>query len=178
MMRKIFGGAMAFSVVGAVLLGGVLAWQASDSVSSSNAVGIGGLDATISMAPGAPNGVLLGPNGHTTKVALLDLTNTGTFRLGFAQDGQGNSISGRVLIDSVQPVGLPDETTCGSQNFSGVTVFHAADANTVLARFGDNGASMPGALAVNMSVAPGAPDSCQSDVVSWTAIVQMVTLGN
>ena len=35
MMRKIFGGAMAFSVVGAVLLGGVLAWQASDSVSSS-----------------------------------------------------------------------------------------------------------------------------------------------
>ncbi len=47
MMRKIFGGAMAFSVVGAVLLGGVLAWQASDAVHSQNQVGAGGLDVRI-----------------------------------------------------------------------------------------------------------------------------------
>ena len=38
--------------------------------------------------------------------------------------------------------------------------------------------SLAGALAVNMSVAANAPDSCQADIVSWTAIVQMVTLGN
>ncbi|MFN8508881.1 MAG: hypothetical protein U0547_15125 [Dehalococcoidia bacterium] len=178
MMRKIFGGAMAFSVVGAVLLGGVLAWQASDSVSGQNSVGQGGLDATISAAQGAPTGVLLGPNGNTVKVALLNLQNTGSFRLGFAKDNQGNSISGRVLIDSVTPIGLPDETTCGSQNFSGVTVFHAADANTVLNALGDNGSGLNHALAVNMTVAANAPDSCQSDLVSWTATVQMVTLGN
>ena len=43
---------------------------------------------------------------------------------------------------------------------------------------GDNGSGLNHALAVNMTVAANAPDSCQSDLVSWTATVQMVTLGN
>jgi len=127
MMRKIFGGAMAFSVVGAVLLGGVLAWQASDAVHSQNQVGAGGLDVRIDTSwPDAngPDGVIIGPNGHETDVALLDVTNTGTFNLKFACTDSNNPAScttGIVAIDEVSPSGLPDETTCGSQNFYGFT---------------------------------------------------------
>jgi len=185
MMRKIFGGAMAFSVVGAVLLGGVLAWQASDAVHSQNQVGAGGLDVRIDTSwPGAngPDGVIIGPNGHETDVALLDVTNTGTFNLKFACTDSNNPAScttGIVAIDEVSPSGLPDETTCGSQNFYGFTKFHGAtNGNTFLAPAPQTGSQADDGLKVVLGVNANAPLSCQNDWVSWTAVVQMVTVGN
>jgi hypothetical protein len=184
MMRKIFGGAMAFSVVGAVLLGGVLAWQASDAVHSQNQVGSGGIDVDIDDSwPGAngPDGVIIGPNGHETDVALLDIENTGTFNLKFActdPNMPGTCVTGVVVIDEVSPSGLPDETTCGSHNFSGYTKFHLANGNSFLAGEGNLGDELNDALKVVLGVAETAPLSCQNDWVSWTAVVQMVTVGN
>jgi hypothetical protein len=184
MMRKLFGGTMAFSLVGSVLLGGVLAWQASDSVEGVNQVGAVGLSVSIDgdgpIDISGPDGVLLGPNGYKTKVALLDLQNTGDFNLKFRADG----VLGNVQILSVSPIGLPDETTCASSNFEGVgtgltnaNALLYGDPSFVLAPAPQTGNFADDAIAVWIAVKSDAPVSCENDLVSWQATVVMTAVG-
>ncbi len=62
-MRKIFGGSLVFSLVGAVVLGGVFAWTLSDTESDSAEVGVA--DFVIQYES---NENILGPAGASTFV--------------------------------------------------------------------------------------------------------------
>ncbi|MBI2767112.1 MAG: hypothetical protein HYX53_14535 [Chloroflexi bacterium] len=163
MMRKIFGGAMAFSLVGAVLLGGVLAWQTSETVSGDNAVGKPGIDATANH-----NGTLLGPDGYAVQVATIDVSNTGDYRL------QASSPYGFVQILGVSVP--PAQQACGNQNFEGAGT-QLKLANPLYLDPLDLNETVDDAVSVNIETIAGAPASCQGATVSWAATVVLTTIG-
>jgi hypothetical protein len=77
-MRKIFGGAMLFSALGAVLLGGALAWNATETIYGSNVVGT--VDFDLVNANYTNN--QLGPNGSPAiEVVQAEIDNNGSFSL-------------------------------------------------------------------------------------------------
>lgn len=104
-MRKIFGGSLAFSLVGASLLGGVFAWTLSDSERDQVAVGTGAFELVYNQDPDA----LLGPNGTEVRVGGGGGEATGDFVL------KAGNESGKLTIKNVQS----DQGLCTVADFSG-----------------------------------------------------------
>lgn len=154
--RILFLGSGLVALSGAVLMGSVLAWKTSARVSGSNDVGV--LEAQL--IPHM-NDTLLGPNGHTTRVALLDVLNTGDFNLGMYRPG---------FLQITGVVRLPKHQ-CAISNFSGSVV--PAVPGTAIIPPGGLSANV---LAVDVSVAPNAPASCEGSTVSWKATISLVAV--
>lgn len=165
MMRKIFGGAMAFSLVGAVLLGGVLAWQTEATVSDSNVVGTPSVAVSFT-----PNGTFLGPDGYAVLVGHIDVTNTGDFNLDAA------SPYGWVQILGVTVP--PGQAACGNHNFQGAgTQLTLENPSYTAINLEQGDPVVSNALGVNIEVVAGAPGSCQGATVDWAATVVLTTVG-
>lgn len=168
MMRKIFGGAMGFSLVGAVLLGGVLAWSGEETVSGENEVGVidFDLDNELFLSP------KLGPDGGAAlDVYQADVHNHGDFRLSY------NTASG-LTIDEVNFDGdnlNNAEAVCNKSNFAGGVRYDPAAIvpNPVPGGFDqpiDPGHATTGRpIRVAISVVAGASNDCQGKDVEWTA---------
>jgi hypothetical protein len=166
MMRKIFGGAMAFSMVGAVVLGGVLAWSNSQSFTEDAQVGRLSFDLQW-----VHNNDRIGPNDDIYRLTdNITITNTGGstgFDLLFD--------SGHVdILDVSNPVfGTSDQANCGTQNFVGAILDQTGGA--ALLSTSANPADMQGNAAAQMKVISGAPNACQSDVVDYRVVINMKT---
>ena len=104
-MRKIFGGALALSVLGATVLGGALAWN--DTQEELGVALVGTVDWELNAYPTAN---VLGPNGAEAVVSYLTIENTGTALANFnIKYGDGTVVIGNLVGDQ----------TCNRGNFSG-----------------------------------------------------------
>jgi hypothetical protein len=158
-MRKIFGGAMLFSALGAAILGGALAWNNTQSVSDSNFVG--DVDFSVTFTP---NGAVIGPNDDVfKKVGTGDVTNSGFFSLWFQPDLSS------VRIDDVNSL----DATCLESHFAGRIVAFAELLGEVPPP--PNIGSTADGFDVEIATAGSAPSACQSSVVFWTAYITMGT---
>jgi hypothetical protein len=163
MMRKIFGGAMAFSMVGAVVLGGVLAWSNSQSFNQSATVG----SLAFSLSP-THNTDRIGPNDNIPRITdnvMIHNTGGGTgFDLVFD--------TGHVdILDVVNVLGTTDQANCGAPNFVG-TVQDKTGGATLTA---DTTKTPDGLVQVMMAVQSGAPIACEGDTVSYRVVINMKT---
>ncbi len=162
-MRKIFGGAMLFSVIGAVVLGGSLAWSATKNT-GENQITVGTIDFSISYFQLAS---LLGPNGTSTQVGGGQINNTGTFNLVWD--------SGAVFIINVTP---GNGNSCGVQNFSGTVNPVLALAQSPIGQPIPPGANNVDGYVVNIATALNAQVACQGAAVSYVVAITMKTDGN
>ena len=174
-MRKIFAGAMVFSVIGAVILGGTLAWS-NTVILGPNNVSVGQIAFTAVFSPAAS--ALLGPNGHENTVGTIDVSNTGTFNLRVDGASKENPGGSRVVIKNVDQ----GHASCDTDNFTGsVTPINGDNASP-----GQVDAPNPPAVShtvfnlaqVKMSVIALAPNACQGAVVTFDILVVGTTITN
>jgi len=177
MMRKIFGGAMAFSMIGAVVLGGVLAWSNSQELDGSSVVGSiswsvchTGTVAPVCPLGDGPTGDYIGPDDdHIVWVDNRHIVNTGLpgdFRIQF--DPAASKVDITDTTDT--PVNSQtDQNNCAVVWFGGSVA--AIGINDVL-NPGDVGAP----FRIGMQVHPGAPTACMGDTVSWKATITVKTV--
>ncbi|GAB4327184.1 MAG: hypothetical protein Kow0010_10630 [Dehalococcoidia bacterium] len=174
-MRKIFAVAALVSVAGAVILGGAFAWRTSDSARGAALVGSNGF--SISYSPNCtatfnepfldvdvgdaeaegpiapiPCATLIGPNGTTTEVGRGAGKNDGDFDLVV--------VGGDVKIRAVHYA----DRECQPAHFNGFV------------RLLDPGRPIPpggegGKFAAYVGVAPGAPASCQGQLVYYRVTI-------
>ena len=157
-MRKIFGGAMLFSAVGATILGGALAWN-DTQISGPQTVDVGAMGFAIEYVqhPDA----LLGPNdGTPNEIGGGRLSNTGNLNLFWN--------AGAVEVYNVDA----SNATCNPSNFLGVV--------TPILDLGAGGELSAGAVSqegyvVDMSVLTSAPEACQGATVSYLVAITMST---
>ena len=157
-MRKIFGGAMLFSALGAAILGGALAWTSTE-ISGINQIQVGSVAFTMQyfQAPGN----LLGPDdGINNEVGSGLVQNTGQLTIGF-------NAGGVEILDVNNIVG--DVAACNTSNFGGQVNWLGSQTGTDLA------AGEIGAFDVGMNVAVGAPDACQGALVAYVVFITMQT---
>lgn len=157
-MRKIFGGAMLFSAVGATILGGALAWN-DTQISGPQTVDVGTVGFAIEYVP-APD-ALLGPNdGIPNRIGGGRLSNTGDLNLFWA--------NGEVQFFNVDA----QHATCNVSNFAGAV--------TPILDLGNGGELSAGAVSqegyvVDAAVLPVAPEACQGATVSYVVAITMST---
>jgi len=155
-MRKIFGGAMLFSALGAAVMGGALAWNASESVSGTNFVG--GVNFALGFAP---NGAVIGPNDGIPKlVGSGDVDNNSLYHL-YYQPGQSS-----VHIDDVDSF----DATCLEDHFLGSVSIYDGLMDGIDALTGPEDG-----FDVRIATLLGAPSDCQNSLVWWTAYITMGT---
>jgi hypothetical protein len=165
-MRKVFAGALIFSVIGAVILGGTLAWQNSKLVAANQTVDVGILDWGSVYIQNSD--ALLGPNGYQNQIGIGSLVNSGEFNLAF--------LGGQVVIRNVATVFNPgaSHASCDADNFSGSVESLVPAANGYLSP----GESLDDAYVVKMTVAAEAPTACMGATVTYDLYVTVGTLGN
>jgi hypothetical protein len=165
-MRKVFAGALIFSVIGAVILGGTLAWQNSKLVASNQTVDVGILDWGSVYVQNSD--ALLGPNGYTNQVGIGSLVNSGEFNLAL--------LGGQVVIRNVATVFNPGagHGSCDADNFFGSVESLVPAANGYLSP----GEALEDAYVVKIGVAAAAPTACMGATVTYDVYVTVGTLGN
>jgi hypothetical protein len=178
-MRKIFAGAMAFSVIGAVILGGALAWRDSESFVGVSQVGNTSWDLdgplcteeTVSFFGGDEvsdchdfpgtltddvllTSFLLGPSGDEVDIAYGSIENNSdsTFNIKLA--------GGDVVITSATP------NSCAKSNFAGTVRGLGADHASPIAP-GHHG----GQFAAAIQVVPNANEACMGAFVGWQVTI-------
>ena len=164
-LRNIFATGVAFSVVGAGVLGSTLAWR-SDQVSGQSSVNVGALD--WEFAYEQVEGAFLGPNGRATVIGHLAVSNFGDFNLGLPDALNGDDGFGEVIINSVD-VG---HQACDALNFSGAVINLSADDEVA------PGETESLAGRVVMEVDENAPEACIGAEVSYQVRLSVVTLDN
>jgi hypothetical protein len=165
MMRKIFGGAMAFSMVGAVVLGGVLAWSNSHSYEESVRVGSIGFSLTHEH-----NGGRIGPNdGQYKPVDDVTVHNTGGDD-GFTLTWDTPHVD---FEDVHNGGGAVDIANCNISNFAGKVDTVAGVLNNGINAVGGG---QSGHALVQIAVLSGAPDACQGDLVEYRVTINMKTM--
>ena len=151
---------MLFSVIGAVVLGGSLAWTETQ-ISAVQQSTVGDLAFSLQCAT---TGELLGPNGSTSTVGNCQVTNDGTFNLAFNPAGSSTYITG-----------TNDGAACTAGNFIGAMI---PGGDFVVPGFvlapGDVGQGLQGKILTLGT----APNGCQGVVVSWVMAVTMETSPN
>jgi hypothetical protein len=168
-MRKIFGGAMLFSGLGAAILGGALAWNASETTGLET-IDVASIefDMTYIQSPEA----ILGPNdGVHYPVGRIWLENDGEMNIKFHS-------SAVEIVSYTKSNGAPDDqAACAVTNFGGsTTATQALNTQPILEPGNDaEPADDPPHLTVNMAVAAGAPDACQGGEVTYRVVVTMQT---
>jgi hypothetical protein len=166
-MRKIFAGAMLFSVIGAVILGGTLAWQNTQLVATNVVVPVGTLGwGSIYVQE---TDALLGPNGYVTTVGHGTLSNTGDFNIKLLASGSS------VLIRNVDS----GHSSCDPWNFWGTV--QDLTGGTVIApgtsfADGPNGPGM--AYRVLIGVKDNAPFACMGALVTYDVYITIETTTN
>lgn len=168
-MRKIFGGAMLFSGLGAAILGGALAWNASETT------GLQTIDvASISfdMIYIQSDEAILGPNdGVHRPVGRIWIENDGEMNIAFH--------SGAVeIVSYTKPNGAPnDQAACSVTNFGGSLAPTQLLSTQPVIEPGNDAEPPddPPHLTVRMAVANGAPDACQGGEVTYRVVVTMQT---
>ena len=163
-MRKIFGSAMAFSVVGATVLGGTLAWN-SDQVTPVNSVLVGALDWTLSYEQ--VTDALIGPNGHSVVLGHVTIGNDGDFNLSVPSTNLGE-----VIIEEVLTVNPGNHASCDALNFVGAVT--NTDWDDEIAP----GETSVHAARVDMLVDEDAPEACIGAEVRYHVRVAVETADN
>jgi hypothetical protein len=165
-MRKVFAGALIFSVIGAVILGGTLAWQNSKLVAANQTVDVGILDWGSVYIQNSD--ALLGPNGYQNQIGIGSLVNSGEFNLAF--------LGGQVVIRNVATVFNPGSGhgSCDADNFSGSVEPLVPAPNGYLSP----GESLDDAYVVKMTVHADANTACMGATVTYDLYVTVGTLGN
>lgn len=163
--RGFFGAGMVFSLVGAGVLGGVLAWSNSTKVSGQAAVG------DISFDFGADNSLLHGrpvylKAGETFVVAQGKLRNTGAFRITI--DPQSTV----EVLDVTNPALIPPESRpCAASDFSG----------SILSTADPSAGPLPGQegapFNIYLTMSPDAPAACRDQDVSYAIRIIARTAG-
>jgi len=160
-MRKIFAGALIFSVIGAVVLGGTLAWVQTKTVATNQLVSVGALnwDSTYTQSSDA----LLGPDGSVTTVGFGDLVNAGDFNLVL--------LGGSVIVKNVDT----GHASCDTGNFVG-TIVNLIDGEVI----NDPPASnfVQDAYRVQILVLQGAPAACIGATITYDVKISVGTTGN
>jgi hypothetical protein len=149
---------MVFSVIGAVILGGTLAWSSSKTL-QNNTVSVGSLNWDTSFSP-APSGII-GPNGATNLVGHGSIANNGDFEIAL------NAGASVVIIKNVDA----GHSACDANNFRG----------TVQSLFTDPialGETVEDAYHVLMTVDEHAPNSCIGAVVTYDIRITVATSDN
>jgi hypothetical protein len=162
-MRKIFAGAMLFSVIGAVILGGTLAWQNTQLVADNETVDVGTLQwgSVYTQSTNAQ----LGPNGFTSTVGFGTLANTGDFNIVLLADQSS------VVIVNVDQ----GHASCDTVNFSGA-IQDLTGGSTIAA--GTSWANGGDAYRVVMTVAANAPFACMGATVTYDVYITVGTVTN
>lgn len=160
-MRKIFAGAMLFSVIGAVILGGTLAWQSTVQVAHNQGVSVGTL--AFGSFYTQETDALLGPDGYTTVVGHGTLSNTGNFNIALL----ASSPHTKVVIRDVDA----NHAACDVDNFVG-TVEDLFPGQTLAP--GDTQAD---AYRVKIKVIEGAPEACMGAFVLYDVFITAGSLG-
>ena len=155
-MRKIFAGALIFSVIGAVILGGTLAWSNSKTLGPYQ-ITVGSLSWDVSFSPA--NSGMAGPNGAENLAGTGIVTNLGDYEIGL--------VGGTVIIKNVD-VG---HAACDANNFSGRFVNVWGDAIPITSTVDD-------AFQVLFKVGETAPQSCIGATVTYDLRVTVTTGGN
>ena len=165
-MRKIFAGAMIFSVIGAVILGGALAWSSTFHIGPLTAtVGDLAFRAIFTQEPNA----LIGPNGVSTHMGDIDIINTGDFNLVNRIASLENPGGSRVLILNVDA----SHASCAPSNFSGTLLTNNVIEINQLGLA--PGKTALDALTVQLNVAATAPNACIGTIVSYDILLVMAT---
>lgn len=165
MMRFAFGGAVSFSLIGAAVLGGVLAWSGEESVSGSNSVGAIDFELVNQLFLNPK----LGPDGApAADVFQADVLNEGDFRLSFSH------FSGVTLNQVNFRGGGPNgaAAVCNPSNFAGGVRYdpEAVNPNGPGDGVVDIGELTDGRpLRIAIGAVPGASSDCQGKNVTWTA---------
>lgn len=183
MLRKMFGGAVAVTALGAVLLGGALSWNSSQTDNGSAVVG--SLDWELKYVPfvcsdydwsgSGPWGIecdepLLGPNGNETTVGGGLVDNDGDFMLK-VREGIGD-----LTVTHVEVA----DGSCDADNFSGYlrgkypTTTYDTIANQDEFSEDDEGGHFEGRILVKES----ANKDCQGSEVSYRLQVNVETVNN
>lgn len=165
-MRKVFAGAMLFSVIGAVILGGTLAWQNTKRVATDQTVEVGFLEWNAGYVQSSD--AQLGPNGYTNTIGIGFIENTGEFNLAF--------LGGIVVIKNVSGLATPGNThaSCDADNFFGSVEALVPPGDGYYAP----GVLVEDAFVVKIAVANTAPNSCMGATVTYDVYVTMGTMGN
>ena len=150
-----------FSVIGAVILGGTLAWNQTKT--ESNTVDVGTLSFTVAYTP---NTDFIGPNdGVFRNIGKIEILNTGEFNLEFVETGAGGAGNSRVIITGVNA----GQGQCAANNFIGTIVSTS-----------DNKLPAAGPLKsvgeVQMDVEKTAPAGCIGATVSYDALLVVMTV--
>ncbi len=155
-MRKIFGGAMLFSAVGATILGGALAWNDTQQTPPQT-VDVGSVEFTIAYTQASD--ALLGPNdGVPNRVGDGLISNTGDLNLNWS--------AGTVLFTNVDA----QHATCNVSNFAGaVTPYGDVTGEISAGQLSQEG------YFVDIAVLPVAPEACQGATVSYVVSITLAT---
>jgi hypothetical protein len=165
-MRKVFGGAMIFSIVGAIVLGGALAWNSSKT-QGPFPVSVGTL--SWQFFYGQDPSAELGPDGNITRVGQGWIENDGDFQIALNDPNPGS-----VFIQNVSP----GHDNCNVNNFFGGLNSdqkgdtHPVDSGTV----GPHGNKTGGDFWVDIGVAANAPTACIGATISYTVTVNIHTI--
>lgn len=157
-VRNIFGAGMTFSLVGAGVLSGVLAWKNHSSVDSQAILGMLEVDfgSANSLLVTPPLPPLLMP-GQTAHLVSGQLRNTGTYP--FMLDA-----SSKVEVTGITTVGvLPADPPCALTNFTAKFVDEALGDNQRQVKPGFVGAPFHVEVLVNAN----APQSCSEQDLSY-----------
>jgi hypothetical protein len=182
-LRHVFAGTTLSAIAIALVVGGVFAWQTSDSARGAALVGTNGFE--VSFQPVCDDVLaepyldteevaerntdilchtIIGPNGSRTKVGEGFGTNTGEFDLVVT----GGYVDIRLLqrIDPlpIDPAAVGDVTACRPDNFGGSVEILGEQ----LIPPGETG----GKFAVALSVDDGAPEDCQGQLVYYRVVVE------
>ena len=161
-MRKIFAGAMIFSVIGAVILGGALAWTSTVTLKNQS-VDVGSLTFDISYSQSTD--ALLGPDGETNTVGFIAIQNTGDFNLEL-----DSSLNGaRIIVTNVDA----GHASCDTTNFTG----GVQDLGQGILPANSTGFTEDVARVV-MTVKLGAPNACIGATVTYDILIVLHTTGN
>jgi hypothetical protein len=156
-VRKLFIGTMLTSLLGAAVIGGVLAWTGSAGGSTTATAG------TVSIAFNnyLPTGTAVSPTGLDTWVATTGFTNNGTIAV---QPDGGNPGAANVTSTS--------NALCDTSNFA------TPRPNTV---GGDSGPVNPAnnsgndAFRIYVRMASGAVNACQGVTINYDVTINVTT---
>lgn len=181
MLRKMFGGAVAVTALGAVLLGGALSWESSQT-DKGKAV-VGALDWELKYHPQACSeydfvaaglawGIdcaepLLGPNGNETTVGGGAVDNDGDFMLKVKEG------IGELTITHVQV----DDGSCDTDNFAGsLDPMFGSTVYNPIGNIDDD--DIGGHFIGRILVKDNANSDCQGSEVSYRLQVNVETVNN
>ncbi len=170
-MRSLFAASLAFSLIGFVLAGGVLAWENTVTISQQN-VSVGNVDFAVNyvrytQGVTVPEGIaqqIDASPGGSISVGNVGIDNTGDVNLELYVDATNGS---RVIMSGVTPAGAE---ACPVSNFSGrIEVLNAG----ILVPNPHPGIPVPNVARITIVVSPSAPAACAGALVSYDILIAM-----